>query len=290
MAQSPPHKFGQIIGMMLEEAIAPLLEDFSKEHGLFFDKKGPRKPLRNGKKLGWQDKYGNNHDLDFVLEKGGTIRRQGKPIAFIETAWRRYTRHSRAKAQEIQGAILPIKETFYDSAPFIGVVTAGDWTEGALNQLRSLGFNVIHYPLDLIKDAFRPAGIEVYFDEDTPDSEIAHRIGCWEALSANSRAQVSETLRINNADKIEEFMSALDRVATRQIELIRVLPLHGTAHELESISDAIEFIQNYQNDHIHPLVKYEIEIRYTNGDVIQCRFENKQNAINFLHDFQSYGV
>jgi hypothetical protein len=107
MAISPGHKFGQLIGEVLEMAIEPILSEFAKQQGLFLDKKGPR-PVRDGQKVCWTDLNGNKHDLDFVLERGGTPDRFGVPVAFIEAAWRRYTKHSRNKAQEIQGAILPL--------------------------------------------------------------------------------------------------------------------------------------------------------------------------------------
>ncbi len=111
MAQSPTHRFGQIIGEVLEKAVEPLLQEVALRYGLYLDKKGSR-PARAGNKVTWRDLYGNAHDLDFVLEKGGTPWRQGLPIAFIETAWRRYTEHSSNKAQEIQGAIIPLVETY----------------------------------------------------------------------------------------------------------------------------------------------------------------------------------
>src|SRR6266496_2406164 len=136
MAQSPAHRFGQIVGDVLEAAIRPLLKQFAKEHGLYLDMKGDR-PCRRGRKCSWLDLNGNVHDLDFVLERGGSAKKVGMPVAFIETAWRRYTKHSRNKAQEIQGAILPLAETHRSSAPSVGVILAGVFTEGALAQLQS---------------------------------------------------------------------------------------------------------------------------------------------------------
>src|SRR2546423_10453545 len=106
MAEAAGHKFGQFIGEYCESAIEPLLQEFADKYGLFLDKKGPR-PARSGKKLRWVDSYGNGHDLDYVLERGGTPEKVGTPIAFIESAWRRYTKHSKNKAQESQGAVLP---------------------------------------------------------------------------------------------------------------------------------------------------------------------------------------
>lgn len=67
MAESLAHSFGQIIGSVLEDAILPDLEKFAGTHGLYLDKKGPRK-ARKGRKVSWTDQFGNTHDLDFVLQ------------------------------------------------------------------------------------------------------------------------------------------------------------------------------------------------------------------------------
>jgi len=111
MAEAPGHRLGQIIGETLEASIEPVLKGLAKEHGLYLDSAGHR-PARQGKKVTWVDDRGNRHDLDFVLERGGTDEKLGTPAAFIEIAWRRYTKHSKAKAQEIQGAIEPLFARF----------------------------------------------------------------------------------------------------------------------------------------------------------------------------------
>ncbi len=105
MAEASGHKWGQFIGEFCESAIEPLLQAFAVQHGLFLDKKGIR-PARPGKKLNWMDSFGNSHDLDYVLERDGAPEKIGTPIAFFESAWRRYTKHSRNKAQEIQGPLV----------------------------------------------------------------------------------------------------------------------------------------------------------------------------------------
>ena len=131
MAQSLSHKFGQIIGDLLEAGLEPHLQRFAKKHKLYLDKKGKRK-ARPGQKVSWEDDNHNKHDLDFVLERGGTDEKLGMPVAFIETAWRRYTKHSRNKAQEIQGAILPLAFKYKNLSPFMGVVLAGEFTKGVI--------------------------------------------------------------------------------------------------------------------------------------------------------------
>jgi hypothetical protein len=97
MAKSPSHKWGQIIGDFLEEVFSAQLAKFARKHKLYLDTKGER-PARKGKKVSWVDSFENTHDLDFVLERNGTKNRIGEPVAFIESAWRRYTKHSRNKA------------------------------------------------------------------------------------------------------------------------------------------------------------------------------------------------
>jgi hypothetical protein len=71
MAQSPAHKFGQLIGDILEAALVPQLEAFARQHALYLDRNGPR-ACRPGRKVTWLDRNGNAHDLDFVLERGGS--------------------------------------------------------------------------------------------------------------------------------------------------------------------------------------------------------------------------
>lgn len=172
MAESPSHRFGQIIGALLEEILLPVLHDFCTSRGLYLDRHGARIGVRSGKKVSWEDKYGNVHDLDFVIEKNGSTSRQGNPVAFIEAAWRRYTKHSRNKVQEIQGAILPIAEKYQRESPFLGVVLAGEFTKASLEQLVSLNFEVVYLSYRSVIDAFAHVGIDVRFDEHTPDASF----------------------------------------------------------------------------------------------------------------------
>jgi hypothetical protein len=98
VASSPSHKFGQIIGDLLEEIMGPQLQDFCDMRGLYLDKKGERGAAREGKKVSWQDKFGNDHDLDFVIEKGGTKDKRGRPLAFIEEIIVRYSNGDKIEA------------------------------------------------------------------------------------------------------------------------------------------------------------------------------------------------
>lgn len=287
MAKSPAHKFGQIIGDVLEAAIVPLLNTFAEKHGLYLDRQGKRE-ARNTRKVTWKDARGSAHDLDFVLERGGTGKIIGTPVAFIETAWRRYTKHSRNKAQEIQGAILPLVEAYHKAAPFPGIILAGVFTDGAIEQLRNSGFAVLHFHYDTVVSAFKAAGIDAAFDETTPDAEFDRKVRAWDSLEASARCDVGSVLIKANQAAIREFLSQLERTVTRRVDSVRVLPLHGTAHALASVTDAIRFVAGYAvNQGPQPLVKFEIEIVFNNGDKICGQFQDQQAAVAFLRNYET---
>src|SRR5947199_5164870 len=241
MAESFAHKFGQTIGDMLQAAMEPVLADFAGSHRLYLDKKG-RRPARKELKVTWTDRLGNRHDLDFVLERGGTPDKIGIPVAFIEAAWRRYTKHSRNKAQEIQGAIAPLCETYRQYRPFAGTILGGEFTEGSLRQLRSHGFVVAYFPYKTIVEAFGSVGIKASSDESTSEKEFSRKVAHWTKLPGSKRSKVGAKLRKLNNREIAEFVEALRRVVTRTVQCVRVLPLHGEMVESTTNQDAINFI------------------------------------------------
>ncbi len=284
MASSPSHRFGQIIGELLEEIITPQLQSFCEARGLFLDKKGTRGSARDGKKVTWTDKYGNSHDLDFVIEKDGNKDVRGRPLAFIEAAWRRYTKHSRNKAQEIQGAILPIAEQHYWDKPFLGVILAGVFTNGSLAQLKTSGFEVALFPYESIVTSFSAVGIDAKFDEETPDQIFQDTIDQIDALSKQSRAELKQHLMHSNQILLDQFFANLQETLDRQIEQIILIPLHGHQSDFATITDAIAFVTYYREDKLQnsSFRKYETIIRYTNGDKIDASFKDKEKTVAFL--------
>jgi hypothetical protein len=284
VALSPSHRFGQIIGDLLEEVMGPQFETFCSSRGLYLDKKGVRGAARDGKKVSWLDKYGNSHDLDFVIEKGGSASVRGRPLAFVEAAWRRYTKHSRNKAQEIQGAVLPIAEKYEWDKPFLGVILAGIFTTRSLTQMRTSGFEVALFPYESIVDAFASIGVAVNFDEDTPDSVFRTTIDSIEAITSDVRERLKQHLVATNQGILNQFFTELQATLDRQIEQIILIPLHGQQSEFGTVEDAITFVTNYREDALHDgsFRKYEIIVRYTNNDKIDASFQNKEKAVAFL--------
>ena len=290
MAESLAHRFGQIIGEVLEAAVIPRLTAFAKTHDLYLDMKGPR-PCRKGRKCSWYDAHGNKHDLDFVLERGGTLNQQGAPAAFIETAWRRYTKHSKNKAQEIQGAVLPLVERYHHAAPFAGAIIAGEFTENALTQMRSLGFSTVHVPYKTVVSTFNTFGIDASSNEDTPETEFKKKVKAYEALSADQQQALGRSLIDATGPQWTEFVETLEAAVMRQIACVIVLPLHGASSELLDVDEAIRFIEGYDDQRGGgPVERYEIQIRYTNGDQIDGKFTDKLAAIKFLRGYSQVAL
>lgn len=282
MARSPAHRFGQIIGNTLEDAIEPRFRRFTDANELYLDRESSNR-RRSGKTVRWEDAYGNIHKLDYVIEENGTIEERGDPIAFIEVAWRRYTKHSKNKAQEIQGAIRPLVQKYEDNAPFSGVVIAGEFTDNAVKQLESLGFTVLYFEYDTITEAFSQEGINAHWEEDTHEDDLQAEVDKWEALSEDRKHKIAEHLIDLNQEKVKHFFTELETTITRNIEVIRILPLSGTSHGFETIEDAVNYIKSVDEDaNDGPVLRYEVQIRYDNGDGITGEFSKKKNAINFL--------
>jgi hypothetical protein len=283
MAESPAHKFGQVIGGLIESVVLPPLEQFCEKQGLFLDYQKKIRPARRGRKVSWLDSYGNLHDLDFVIERNGSDYEMGQPVAFIEAAWRRYTKHSRNKAQEIQGAILPLAEKYRWNNPFLGAVLAGEFTNGSLEQLRSQGFQVLHFPYETLIDSFASEGINIRFDESTPDDDF--RMCAEQIATASDKVmqRIKEHLIQANSIQIAQFYAALDARLGRSIERILVIPLYGRTNQFVSIEEALKFLDSHAiYEGSGEFRKYEVFVEFSNGDKVDAFFNTKQKVREFL--------
>lgn len=283
MAQSPTHKFGQIIGELLEKVLIPPLSEVADRHGLFLDYKHARAARNNRKKVQWTDSKGNTHDLDYVLEYGGSETTIGSPKAFIESAWRRYTKHSRNKAQEIHGAVSVLAETYQDFNPFLGVVLAGVFTDGSIQQLRSHGYSIVYCSYSMMIHAFAEVGIDASFDEDSKDSDVEAKVDQFKKLTETQHAKLHAELRSGLKNDLDAFIVDLEASLTRKIERIFVATLYGATYEMVTVEQATKFISEYAETTTNgEFVRYEVGVRYTNGDQISGQFGGRTEAVLFL--------
>lgn len=288
MATAPGHLLGQIIGNVMEEALKPVLQEMADRHELYLDSDGSRPGVRPGAHVAWVDDLGNSHDLDFVLERGGSATRQGNPAAFVEAAWRRYTKHSKAKAQEIQAAVLPVLAKWNNVKPTPAAVVAGQWTAPALQQLRSSGFVVLHLEFLTTARVFREAGIDIEGEsgENTPDAFWQRQCDAYLTKSDPEKRALARALREAHAEQFQAFISELEHRVMRTIDHVVVTPLHGNAGQYASVPEAIQATRSYScGVEAAPFLRFEIRIAYTNGDVIQATFGSAVDAVDFLDTF-----
>jgi len=298
MAESHAHRWGQIIGDVFEQFVRDMLKSIAERHQLYLDYKKPRRARANQggrdlSKVTWCDSYGNRHDLDYVLERGGTEDALGVPVAFVESAWRRYTKHSKNKVQEIEAAVLPIALTFSRHQPFCGAVLAGEFTRNALAQLESKGFSVLHIPYESILEAFQEVGLDASsVDGITTEEEFGRKIEQWQQLP--QPATVERFLKVLyrlHALGVAEFQARLEASLLRGVVSVRLAVLRGHAIECSDIASAISYL--IEEDRAYQLrengeerAMFEIVVRFNNGAKIEATFPTRQEAIAFLRTFE----
>jgi hypothetical protein len=294
MAESLAHRWGQIIGDAFEMFVRNVLGETAQRHGLYLDFKRPRATRGGQGKVTWQDGYGNRHDLDYVLERGGTEEKLGVPIAFIESAWRRYTKHSKNKAQEIEAAVMPIALTFARHQPFCGAVLAGEFTRTAIHQLESKGFTVLHISYDSIKAAFRELGIDASSEDGvggTTEEQFREKIAQWHALPQPQATDLLlAKLRALHQSEISEFQQCLEAALTRQVGAVRLTVLRGHSVECSDVDSAIAYLVEEEKSYRlreggEQREAFEVQIRFNNGSKIDATFLQRAEAIAFLRTF-----
>lgn len=284
MAASPTHRFGQIIGDLLEVATVERVRPIVEQHNMYLDYNHPRPARGNEKIIHMKDSDGNVHDLDLVVEENGSEEKMGKPRAFIEVAWRRYTKHSKNKVQEISSAVLACAKRFENDAPFMGTVLAGEFTKNSLDQLASQGFVVVHFPLEAIVDAFAVAGINAYWKEDTPDDVVEKQVIKYDHLPQDKINAIKHRLFDLEKNNFNQFVQVLDGSLERRVKVVKVSSLWGVFQSFATIEDAREYIQHVkiEGDPKAKFARFEVEVIYTDGSRTSMVFINKNEALQRL--------
>lgn len=285
MATSPSHQLGEAIGDFFEFAIIQYLNPIVSRKGYYLDHRHPRPARDNKREVIGVDYNGNKHKLDIVVEKNGSETKLGTPKAFIEMAWRRYVKHSKNKVQEIAGAILPLIKTHEKNMPFYAAVLAGEFTDNALVQLRSQGFYVLHFNYAEICSLFETVGLSIHWEENTSDSALQNIVDSFLALDDTQKHRLLRTFFHTYKDRLKALADALCESLNTTISEVVVVPIHGIAQILDTISDAVRFIIDYDENKSAPILRYEIIVKYNNGEEYTMKCNNKSKAIQFLNQY-----
>lgn len=205
------HKLGQLVGDWYEKNIAAVVfESVAEDLGLYLDHRFKERSCRGGKIL-WNDLEGNSVDYDFVIELGGDDSAQGAPIAFFETFWRRGARHSKDKARDDSGKLLPMRDT-YPTARVLGIVSAGDFTKPAQEYVQSRGIDLFFIPKDSIVKAWANSGIQIDYLDGAKEEEKASLVdkALQKLKEKNKEKEIANNLyEICGAEVFESYKERL---------------------------------------------------------------------------------
>lgn len=264
---SSGHKLGQLVGDWFEENfVFPLLQIVAAKLNLFVDSRFVDRTARSGKIL-WNDVDGNAVDYDAVLELGGTEDTIGVPVAFIECFWRRGSRHSKDKARDDSGKLLPMRDT-YPTARFLGIVSAGDFTNPARELVRTRGIDLFYIPKAKIVQAFGECGLTIDYPDKLPEEDKAILVKAFEdSFTEAKKTEVRKKLHelvgkasINGyVDRVKATLSALPQ------EIRFILRHDSQAISFESVDEASNFLKTPTFTMNSPLETYIYEVTYTDG-------------------------
>ncbi len=189
-----------------------------------------------GEKIIWQDVDGNNVDFDFVLELDGTTNKRGIPIAFFETFWRRGSRHSKDKARDDSGKLMPMKDTF-PTARVLGIISAGDFTNPAKELVKSRGIDLFYVEKNKIISAWQKHDLVIDY-HDKSSEEIKNQISSDIIDSIN----VDINLLNNVANTLMEIVGqqAIKSYIQRLVSQIGAVPQKYII-EIQSKTDGFTF-------------------------------------------------
>ena len=273
---SSGHKLGQLVGDWFEEKVATyLLEQVSIELDLFLDHRFKARSCRK-KKILWQDLDGNNVDYDFVLELYGEDTKQGIPLAFFETFWRRGARHSKDKARDDSGKLLPMRIT-YPTARILGIISAGDFTRPAQELVKSRNIDLFYIPKTCIMEAWKKSGINIdYPDNATEESKLKIVNNADMSLSERKKHEIFNNLLSIVGETV--FLSYIKRITAGIASVPIEYKITTILKDKGKIFTEYEEAKNYLEDSIENTLKigysdvtrfFEYEAVFSDGNIFE---------------------
>lgn len=266
---SSGHKLGQLVGdWFQDDFVRPILDEVASKLGLYLDHRMKKRTAR-GDKIIWEDEYDNGVDYDFVLELGGSDAVLGVPVAFLECFWRRGSRHSKDKARDDSGKLMPMRHA-YPTARFLGILASGDFTKPARELIRSREIDLFYVPKTKVIESFAAFNMKMdYPDKATEQTkaQIAEEFGTKLDSTTKSdaakklRELMTETVVQGYIDRVKSSLSALPQ-EIRIIGELKSVPM-----TFETVDKAERFLnaQHLQFDFTKPEEAYTYEVTYSDG-------------------------
>lgn len=264
---SAGHKLGQLIGDWFEQHfVLPLLMKVGHELNLFVDCRFTPRPAR-GDRILWQDADKNSVDYDFVLELQGTTEEIGIPVAFIESFWRRGARHSKDKARDDTGKLLPMRAV-YPTARFLGIVAAGDFTAPARELVRSRDIDLFYVTKDKIVSAFAHHGLTIDYHDQSGERQKQQIARAFERnFSDETRLAVAQTLvELLSRAAVDSYVDRVRaRLSALPQEIRFIQQMQSTPAVFHSPAEADVFLQNPTFGKQGEISSYLYQVLYSDG-------------------------
>lgn len=270
MANEPAssgHLLGQLIGDWWERyVVLPMLQAVAKDLDMFVDNRYVKRPCR-GEKIHWKDYDGNIVDYDFVLEINGSSEKKGTPVAFMESFWRRGSRHSKDKARDDTNKLLPMRDT-YPSARFLAIAASGEFTEPAREYVKTRGVSLFFVPKAKIIEAFSLSGFNIdYSDRASEESKNEIAKIFQKSLTAEKSHAIALKLReVVGEGAFTSFIHTV--VSSLSAQPVEIQICQATLSEpavFKSIKDAADFLLNPVFEHLGAEAGYTYRVTYSDG-------------------------
>ncbi|MCH2450967.1 MAG: hypothetical protein MK198_12590 [Gracilimonas sp.] len=267
-ASSSGHKLGQLVGDWWEEyVVLPLLADIAKDLDLYLDHRFRERSCREGAKIIWEDENGNKVDYDFVLELNGSDKKEGIPVGFVEVFWRRGARHSKDKARDDSGKLMPMRQT-YPTARYLGVAACGSLTGPAREYIKLRDIDLFYVPKSKIIEAYSKNGLTIDYPDRLGEEEkakLAEEFG--NNFDNKMKKKVSDTLKkVIGKATIQSYKSKISSSLSALPQEIRFQEANKSEYQsFESIKKATEFLKNPHFEYKEGDESYIYEITYSDG-------------------------
>lgn len=266
---SSGHKLGQIVGDWWEEfVLLPLLLDISHTIDVFLDHRFISRSCRSDKIL-WSDVDGNKTDYDFVLEFEGSGESIGMPIAFVESFWRRGSRHSKEKARDDTNKLLPMREA-YATSRFLAIAACGEFTEPARDYVISREVKLFLISKEKIMQAFASVGIEIDYPDSWPEIQKRNLLSKCEIKLNNEvkKLAASNLRKIAGASAFDAFKNQIISALKASPQSVILTPISKMKPLIfNNLNDLECFVlNNKENVHLGDAsLEFEYKVIFSDG-------------------------